>query len=147
MAMNITMHFTLDELCASQTAKARGIQNKPGIPEIINLVYLTAYVLQPLRDAMQEPIKIGSGYRCPALNRAVGGVANSQHMKGQAADLCIDGDLKKGKRWFEWIRQHCQFDQLIWEHNAKGSYWVHVSYVHPPFGRNRRQVIDNLLKR
>jgi hypothetical protein len=147
MATNITMHFTIDELYASQTAKARGIQNKPGVPEIINLVYLAAYVLEPLREAMGEPIKIGSGYRCPALNRAVGGVANSQHMKGQAADLCIDGDLKKGKRWFEWIKQHCQFDQLIWEHNAKGSYWVHVSYVHPPFGRNRRQVIDNLLKR
>ena len=147
MATNITMHFTIDELYASQTAKARGIKNKPGVPEIINLVYLAAYVLEPLREAMGEPIKIGSGYRCPALNRAVGGVANSQHMKGQAADLCIDGDLKKGKRWFEWIKQHCQFDQLIWEHNAKGSYWVHVSYVHPPFGRNRRQVIDNLLKR
>jgi len=147
MATNITMHFTIDELYASQTAKARGIKNKPGVPEIINLVYLAAYVLEPLREAMGEPIKIGSGYRCPALNRAVGGVANSQHMKGQAADLCIDGDLKKGKRWFEWIKTHCQFDQLIWEHNAKGSYWVHVSYVHPPFGRNRRQVIDNLLKR
>jgi hypothetical protein len=147
MATNITMHFTIDELYASQTAKARGIQNKPGVPEIINLVYLAAYVLEPLREAMGEPIKIGSGYRCPALNRAVGGVANSQHMKGQAADLCIDGDLKKGKRWFEWIKTHCQFDQLIWEHNAKGSYWVHVSYVHPTFGRNRRQVIDNLLKR
>ena len=147
MATNITMHFTIDELCASQTAKARGIKNKPGVPEIINLVYLTAYVLEPLRESMGEPIKIGSGYRCPQLNRAVGGVANSQHMKGQAADLCIDGDLKKGKRWFDWIKTHCQFDQLIWEHNAKGSYWVHVSYVHPPFGRNRRQVIDNLLKR
>jgi hypothetical protein len=147
MATNITMHFTIDELYASATAKARGIQNKPGVPEIINLVYLAAYVLEPLREAMGEPIKIGSGYRCPALNRAVGGVANSQHMKGQAADLCIDGDLKKGKRWFEWIKTHCQFDQLIWEHNAKGSYWVHVSYVHPTFGRNRRQVIDNLLKR
>jgi hypothetical protein len=147
MATNITMHFTIDELCASQTAKARGIKNKPGVPEIINLVYLAAYVLEPLREAMGEPIKIGSGYRCPALNRAVGGVVNSQHIKGQAADLCIDGDLKKGKRWFDWIKSHCQFDQLIWEHNAKGSYWVHVSYVHPPFGRNRRKVIDNLLKR
>lgn len=147
MATKITMHFTIDELCASQTAKAQGIQNKPGTAEIINLVYLTAYVLEPLRVAMGEPIKIGSGYRCPALNRAVCGVANSQHMKGQAADLCIDGDLKKGKRWFEWIKTHLDFDQLIWEHNAKGTYWVHVSYVHPPFGRNRRQVIDNLLKK
>ena len=147
MATKITMHFTLDELCASQTAKARGIQNKPGTAEIINLVYLAAYVLEPLREAMGEPIKIGSGFRCPQLNRAVGGVANSQHIKGQAADLCIDGDMKKGKRWFEWIKTHLDFDQLIWEHNAKGTYWVHVSYVHPPFGRNRRQVIDNLLKK
>ena len=147
MATKITMHFTLDELCASQTAKARGIQNKPGTAEIINLVYLAGYVLEPLREAMGEPIKIGSGYRCPQLNRAVGGVANSQHLTGQAADLCIDGDLKKGKRWFDWIKTHLDFDQLIWEHNAKGTYWVHVSYVHPPFGRNRRQVIDNLLKK
>ena len=147
MATKITMHFTLDELYASETAKARGIQNKPGTAEIINLVYLAAYVLEPLREAMGEPIKIGSGYRCQQLNRAVGGVANSQHIKGQAADLCIDGDMKKGKRWFEWIKTHLDFDQLIWEHNAKGTYWVHVSYVHPPFGRNRRQVIDNLLKK
>ena len=147
MATKITMHFTLDELYASATAKARGIQNKPGTAEIINLVYLAAYVLEPLREAMGEPIKIGSGYRCQQLNRAVGGVSNSQHLTGQAADLCIDGDMKKGKRWFEWIKTHLDFDQLIWEHNAKGTYWVHVSYVHPPFGRNRRQVIDNLLKK
>jgi hypothetical protein len=139
------MHFTIDELYASQTAKARGIQNKPGVPEIINLVYLAAYVLEPLREAMGEPIKIGSGYRCPALNRAVGGVTNSQHMKGQAADLCIDGDKVKGKRWFDWIKAHCEFDQLIWEHNAKGSYWVHVSFRTD--GRNRKQVIGNLLKK
>lgn len=147
MSVPLTKHFTIDELCASATAKARGIQNKPDTQALINLVYLTAYVLEPLREAMDEPVKIGSGYRCPQLNKAVGGVPNSQHMKGQAADLCIDGDLKKGKRWFEWIKQHCQFDQLIWEHNSKGTYWVHVSYVHPGIGQNRRQVIDNLLKR
>jgi hypothetical protein len=143
----VTMHFTIDELCASQTAKARGIRNQPDTQQVINLVYLAANVLEPLRVAMGEPIKIGSGYRSPALNRAVGGVSNSQHMRGQAADLCIDGDLQKGKRWFNYIRQHLDFDQLIWEHNAKGSYWVHVSYVHPSQGRNRRQVIDNLLKK
>jgi hypothetical protein len=147
MAVQLTKHFSLEELCASATAKARGIQNKPTVQQIVALVYLACYVLEPLREAMGEPIPISSGFRCEQLNRAVGGVSNSQHMKGQAADLCIDGDLKKGKRWFEWIKTHCQFDQLIWEHNAKGSYWVHVSYVHPPFGRNRRQVIDNLLKR
>ena len=141
------MHFTMEELYASATATAKGINNKPSVQQMINLVYLTAYVLEPLRVAMGEPIKIGSGFRSPALNKAVGGVSNSQHLKGQAADLCIDGDLKKGKKWFEWIKTHCEFDQLIWEHNAKGNYWVHVSFVYPDFGKNRKHVIDNLLKK
>ena len=136
----------MEELCASDTAKKKGINNKPNVQQMINLVYLCAYVLEPLRVAMKEPIKIGSGFRCEALNKAVGGVYNSQHMKGQAADLCIDGDMKKGKKWFEYIRKNLPFDQLILEHNSKGSYWVHVSYVYPDFGKNRRQVIENLLK-
>ena len=143
----VTMHFTIEELYASATAKAKGINNKPNVQQTINLVYLTAYVLEPLRVAMNEPIKIGSGFRCQALNKAVGGVYNSQHLKGQAVDLCIDGDLKKGKKWFDYIRKNLPFDQLIWEHNSKGSYWVHVSYVYPDFGRNRRKVIENLLKK
>jgi len=145
MPTRISKNFTLDELLASATAKQKHIINAPGVDEVCNLCALVHNVLQPLRDAMGEQIKIGSGYRCPALNRAVGGVANSQHTKGQAADLCIDGDMKKGKRWFEWIKTHCQFDQLIWEHNSKGTYWVHVSYRAD--GKNRHQVIDNLLKK
>jgi hypothetical protein len=68
-------------------------------------------------------------------------------MKGQAADLCIDGDLKKGRKWFDYIKTHLPFDQLIWEHSGNGTYWVHVSFIHPDLGRNRRQAIDNLLKR
>ena len=144
----VTMHFTIEELYASATAKAKGINNKPNAQQMINLVYLCAYVLEPLRIAMNEPIKIGSGFRCDALNKAVGGVKNSQHLKGQAADLCIDGDLNKGRKWFEWIKKNCQFDQLIWEKNPKtGSYWVHVSFVYPDFGKNRHQVIDGLLKK
>ena len=147
MAVQLTKHFTLEELCASATAKARGIQNKPNAQQIISLVYLAAYVLEPLREAMHEPIPISSGFRCEQLNRAVGGVSNSQHMKGQAADLCIGGDMKKGRKWFDFIKTHLNFDQLIWEHSSNGTYWVHVSFVHPDFGRNRRQAIDNLLKR
>ena len=147
MAVQITKHFTLDELCASATAKARGIQNKPSAQQIIALVYLTCYVLEPLREAMNEPIPISSGFRCEQLNRAVGGVTNSQHTKGQAADLCIGGDLERGKKWFNYIKNNLKFDQLIWEHSRSGTYWVHVSFIHPNFGRNRRQVIDNLLKR
>ncbi len=148
METNITMHFTIEELYASKTAKDKGINNKPSVREMVNLVYLAAYVLEPLRKAMGEPIKIGSGFRCQQLNKAVGGVSNSQHLTGQAADLCIDGDIEKGKRWFNYIKDHLPFDQLIWEHNPKtGSYWVHVSYVFSDFGKNRRQVINNLEKK
>ena len=144
----VTMHFTIEELYASATAKAKGINNKPNTQQMINLIYLAAYVLEPLRVAMNEPIKIGSGFRSKELNKAVGGVSNSQHMKGQAADLCIDGDLKKGRRWFNYIKDHLPFDQLIWEKNQKtGSCWVHVSFVYYDFGKNRRQVIDGLLKK
>lgn len=137
----------MEELYASATATAKGINNKPSVQQMINLVYLTAYVLEPLRVAMGEPIKIGSGFRCQALNKAVGGVYNSQHLKGQAADLCIDGDIQKGRKWFNYIKNHLPFDQLIWEHNSKGTYWVHVSFVFPDFGKNRHKVIDDLLKK
>ena len=143
----VTMHFTIEELCASSTAKAKGISNVPNTQQIVNLTYLASYVLEPLRKAMGEPIKIGSGFRCQELNKAVGGVSNSQHMKGQAADLCIDGDMKKGRKWFDYIKNHLPFDQLIMEHNDKGTYWVHVSFVYPDFGKNRHKVIDNLLKK
>ena len=141
----ISKNFTLDELTSSATAKAKGIINAPGVDEVCNMCALVHHVLQPLRDAMKDPIKIGSGYRCTRLNQAVGGVANSQHIKGQAADLCIDGDMAKGRKWFNWILDNCDFDQLILEHNAKGSYWVHVSYRSD--GKNRHQVINNLLKK
>lgn len=147
MKVPVTMHFMIEELYASDTAKRLGIDNKPSVQQMINLVYLAAYVLEPLRVAMNEPIKIGSGFRCKALNKAVGGVYNSQHLKGQAVDLCIDGDIAKGKKWFNYIKDHLPFDQLIWEHNAKGTYWVHVSFVFPDFGKNRKQVISNLLKK
>ena len=143
----VTMHFTIEELYASRRAKELGIDNKPTIQKMINLVYLAAYVLEPLRVAMNEPITISSGYRCEKLNKAVGGVYNSQHMKGQAADLCIDGDIEKGRRWFNYIKDHLLFDQLIWEHNAAGVYWIHVSFVFPDFGKNRKNVINDLKKR
>ena len=143
----VTMHFTIEELYASETAKRLGIDNKPSVQKMINLVYLASYVLEPLRVAMNEPVKISSGYRCEKLNDAVGGVYNSQHLKGQAADICIDGDMAKGRRWFNYIRDHLNFDQLIWEHDRSGTYWIHVSFVYPDFGKNRRQVIDNLLKK
>ena len=145
MTTPISQHFTLEEMTASATAKSKGIFNSPGITQLINMTYLCIYVLEPLRVAMGYPIKIGSGFRCKALNKAVGGVSNSQHLTGQAADLCIDGDIQKGKRWFEWIKSHCEFDQLIWERNTSNVYWIHVSYRSD--GQNRHQYIADLLKK
>ena len=140
----ISKNFTLEELTASTTAKAKGIRNVPDTQQVCNLCALVHHVLQPLREAMGEAIGISSGFRSVALNAAVGGASNSQHLKGEAADLCIGGDKAKGKRWYQWIKTHCTYDQLIWEHNRQGTYWVHVSYRSD--GQNRRQAIDNLLK-
>ena len=145
MATRISKNFTLEELCASATAKAKNIKNVPNQEQIINLCALVHNVLQPLREKYGKEVKIGSGFRSAALNKAVGGVSNSQHMSGQAVDLCIDGDLKKGRKFIEIILEWCDFDQLIWEHNAKGTYWVHVSYRSD--GKNRRQYIPDLLKK
>lgn len=143
--IKLSRNFTLEELTASATAKHHGIDNTPSAQEIVCLTALAQSVLQPLREWWGKPITIGSGYRSAALNKAVGGVSNSQHMKGQAVDLFIDGDKAKGQRWFNYIRDHLPFDQLIWEHNAKGTYWVHVSF--DPYGCNRKQVINELLKK
>lgn len=146
MSTRISQNFTLEEFIASATAKAKGIRNNPGQTDVVNLCGLVHNVLQPLRKWWGKEVNIGSGYRSLALNQAVGGVKNSQHMRGEAADLCIDGDIQKGKQWFNWIKTHCEFDQLIWEKNPKtGNYWVHVSYRCD--GNNRRQVIDNLIKK
>lgn len=141
----LTRNFTLEELCASATAKAKGIKNIPCTQDIVNITALCVAVLQPLREWWGREIKIGSGYRCPALNKAVGGVSNSQHMSGEAADLCIDGNITAARQWMAYIKNHLPFDQLILEHNAKGSYWVHVSYRAD--GSNRYKVIENLLKK
>lgn len=143
MATTITKNFSLEELCASDVAKAKKINNTPGTQAVVNLVHLTVNVLQPLRDWYGKPILIGSGYRSAALNKAVGGVRNSQHMEGKAVDLYIEGDRSKGWCWFKYIRDHLLFDQLIWEHNAKGTYWVHVSFNR---GYNRKQVISDMTK-
>ena len=148
MMNKISKNFTWEEFVASDTAKRLGIINQiTDWDARDNIIALVENVLQPLRDAYGKPITINSGYRCAELNKKVGGVATSQHTKGQAADICIDGDLTKGRRWFDYIKAHLQFDQLIWEHDKSGTYWIHVSYVPAAYGRNRKQVIDNLLKK
>ena len=76
-------YFTISELIRSDTAIARKIWNGANREQEDNLIALVAAVLDPLRTAYGKPIHISSGYRCPTLNKAIGGVANSQHMKGE----------------------------------------------------------------
>lgn len=138
MNIKIAKYFTLAEMCASNTAKEKGIKNQPTVTEVVNLTLLCTKVLDPLRKAM-GPITINSGFRCKQLNALVGGKPNSQHLKGQAADINIKGDLAYGKKIFSWIKYNCEFDQLIWEHNKAGAYWVHVSYN---LDGNRKQAFE-----
>ena len=89
--MQLSEHFELAEFLVSETAARRGIANEPS-PEVIeNLRRLCQLVLQPLRIKLGRPVIITSGYRSPALNRAVGGSKTSHHMQGRAADLIVPG--------------------------------------------------------
>lgn len=126
--MKLTENFTLEEMCASQTAQRAGIDNsRPPLDVVINLAKLAVMVLQPLREHFGEPVRISSGYRCKALNEAVGGVSNSQHVTGQAADIYLLNDTKREQEYFSYIVKNLPYDQLILEGNQSSS-WIHVSF-------------------
>ena len=132
-------HFTLEELCRSQVAVCLGIDNEPKRADIIaNLKRLAFHTLEAVRLLNDnKPITITSGYRCKELNRAVGGVATSQHQNGCAADFVV-GSAEENRRLFDKIKSSgsVPFDQLILEPKAG---WIHISYVE---GGNRFQIID-----
>ena len=118
--MKITKNFTLSELTKTST----GITNQPNRQETTALIKLCGKVLQPVRDLYGGAIYVNSGFRSYAVNKAVGGARNSQHMLGEAADITVHS--KEGnKKLFELIRDNLSFDQLI---NERDFSWVHVSY-------------------
>ena len=136
--MKLTKNFSLEEMYRSDTARRCGIDNKPQTEEVVeNLRALCLEVLQPLRDHLGKPVVVSSGYRCKDLNKKVGGVENSQHLKGEAADIKVSG-------WEEligvmrYIMDETDFDQLIREKSGSTE-WVHVS--HKRNGNNRRMVL------
>jgi len=124
--IQLTKHFYLSEFIRSGVAQAHGIGNTPSLEVVSNLQYLCQQVLEPLRLWADCPIVINSGYRCPELNRLVGGVPNSQHQTGEAADIRLP-DKVTGQRYAEFILENCRFDQLLFERTSSGTCWLHVS--------------------
>ncbi|MAY20327.1 MAG: hypothetical protein CL955_06885 [Erythrobacteraceae bacterium] len=128
----LSKHFALHEFTRSQTASRRDIDNRPGEAEIAALRLLCHKVLEPVREHFDRPVRISSGYRSPALNRAIGGSRTSQHCKGEAADFEIAGI--SNIEVCRWMEKHLNYDQLILEFYTPGqpnSGWVHVSYRQP----------------
>lgn len=125
----MTKNFNSNEFSRSNTAKRLGIKNAIHPNHYNNLVDLCDNVLQPLRDALEVPIYISSGYRSAELNEAIGGAKKSQHCKGEAADIDQDRYKRSNADVFNYILNNLPFDQLIWEFgDDKEPAWVHVSF-------------------
>ena len=133
--MNLSKNFTLEELYASSVAKQHNVQNVPDKQTISNLGCLVQNLLQPLRDKLRRPIIVTSGYRCPELNRLVGGAKNSQHVLGQAVDIQVSGMSPRTLAEFV-TRSGLTFDQMIVEEVGNTS-WLHLSYTRK-FNRKER---------
>jgi len=134
--MKLTEHFSIEEFERSQYAERHGINNKMGGDALSCAADLCENLLEPLREIWGKPIHISSGFRCKALNKAIGGAEGSQHTKGQAVDIAASPndlmDIATRIQKFE-----LPFDQLIYE----GS-WIHVSYA----AFNRGEVLSAKFK-
>ena len=138
--MKLSKNFSLEEMCRSNTARVRSLPNVPNAEQVKNLQQLCENVLQPLRDHLGKPVAINSGFRSQAVNMAVGGANNSQHMKGEAADIKCK-DYPYAKKIYAWIMDNLEFDQVILERKGK-AVWVHVSFR--TNGKNRQQALTML---
>jgi hypothetical protein len=141
--MQLSEHFSLAEMTASATAVRLRDPNQPGPAAIAALQLLCAKVLEPVRVHFGKPIRINSGYRSERTNAAVGSSETSQHRRGEAADIEIEG--VSNAVLARWIHDNLVFDQVILEAHRAGdpnSGWVHVSYR---AGRARKSVLTMTL--
>jgi hypothetical protein len=130
--MKISTHLNLAELTRSETAKRHGIDNTPTAEHLENFKILAERVFEPIRAHFGVPIFISSGYRSKALNDFIKGSPSSQHCKGQAIDIDMDGSNGEvtNRMVFDFIKNKLDFDQLIWEFGTDfNPDWVHVSFM------------------
>ena len=140
--MKLSDNLSVAEVIKSTTAKRCGINNEPTIEHLENLKAIAVNIFQPTRNYFKKPICVTSGYRSEALNERIGGSKTSQHSKGEALDLDAQafGGLTN-KELFNYISEHTDFDQLIWEFGTEEEPdWVHVSYVKEGNNRGQRLV-------
>lgn len=140
----LSKNFTLGEFLASDTAKKKGINNTPTLADIYHMQELCTFLLQPIREAWGKPIKVTSGFRCYALNKAVGGSQTSVHMRGWAADLKpASGSYKEFEEFVvNFLKEHpeIKFDQVLMERSGS-SKWLHIGYKNN-VGRQRMLIFD-----
>jgi len=136
----LSKYTTLQEVIKSNQASVLQIPNIPNTEQVANLKLVCTEIFDKVREHFGKPIGISSGFRSVELNQRIGGSKSSQHMEGKALD--IDGDLLGGvsnKEIFDYIKNNCIFDQLIWEFGTENNPdWVHVSYNK---GVNRKQIL------
>lgn len=140
--MKLSLNFELREFTKSEYAIRNNIDNTPPKEVIDKLTLLSTNVLEKIRHLMGKPVRVNSGYRGTALNKAIGGSESSQHCKGEAADIEIIG--QDNKELAIWISKNCDFDQLILEfydpkEKDPNSGWVHVSYASN--SKNRKSIL------
>ena len=134
----ISKHISDKEGTYSITAIRRGIDNTPDEKQLQNMRLLANRVFEPLRVWVGKPIKVNSFFRSTELNKAIGGSSKSQHCHGQAIDIDDSYGHVTNAEMYEYIKEHLDFDQLIWEFGDDDNpNWLHVSYVSPEKNRNR----------
>ena len=136
--MKISDHITYAEAIHSNTAKRRGIDNTPSEIQVLSMKLLADKIFEPLREWVGGPIKVNSFFRSITLNEAIGGVASSQHCKGQAIDIDDVYGRKTNADMYHWIQMNLDYDQMIWEFGTDTQpNWIHVSYVSKEENRNK----------
>ena len=132
--MNLTTHFTIEEMIFSQVAVRYGIDNRATGRQKENLKALCENTLEPIRALVDAPVHVTSGLRQPAVNTLVGGSQNSQHIRGEAADIQVTKYTTE-ELFALIIRSGIPFDQIIQEFGS----WVHITWKRN--GTNRRSIL------
>lgn len=138
-------YFSIDEMLRSATAKKLGIDNMPSQDILNNIELFIETVLDPIREDWGSAINVSSGYRCPELNKAVGGAKNSGHQYGFCCDLQVKGGMKMVRKLadfiFQWMLDHqMKFDELLFERSGNVT-WLHFCWIGKD-GKQRMKCFD-----